>query len=108
MTKKTWQRLSDAFDEINEQKNKELSEKAFDLIGDSVTIYLEKKEGLIRVDYPNIMADTFTLGDVYEAYQSFDGLIYVFADGGLRGEIYRCNNYGKGKWQKYAITQGYA
>lgn len=86
-----------------------LNEKSFNLEDEEISIYLQQKEGLIRTDYPpETDTETFTLADVYEQYQSFDGLIYVFADGGLSGEIYRCNNYGKGNWQKYAITQGYA
>lgn len=85
-----------------------LNGKSFDSEDDGISIYLQQKEGLIRTDHPETTTGTFTLTDVYEKYQSFNGLIYVVADGGLRGEIYRCNNYGKGKWQKYAITQGYA
>ena len=85
-----------------------LNEKSFNLEDEEISIYLQQKEGLIRTAYPETIAGMFTLADVYEQYQSFDGLIYVFADGGLSGEIYRCNNYGKGNWQKYAITQGYA
>lgn len=46
-----------------------------------------------------------TLRAIYERYKHVD-MIYVVADGMLSGTIYRCGNYGKGEWQKYATTQG--
>jgi len=88
--------------------NNTLSNIELDVNGQSVTIYLETGRDMVGADHPESTDGTFTLEDVYETYKFFDGLIYVFADGGLRGKIYRCNNYGKGIWQEYAITQGYA
>ncbi|QXJ59389.1 hypothetical protein J9537_00950 [Enterococcus raffinosus] len=77
-------------------------------VGESIEIFLEIAWGLKRVDYPNETGEPITLDDVYKCYKHHEGLIYVFCDGGLRGTIYRCNNYEKGLWQKYATTQGYA
>ena len=85
-----------------------LSQKRFDPVNECIAIYLDKEQGLILVDCPELTDGQFTLGDVYKKYESFESLIYVVYEGGLSGTIYRCNNYGKGIWQEYAKTQGYA
>lgn len=37
-----------------------------------------------------------------------NGIIYIWTEGGLRGEIYLYNNAGDGKWVKHGETRGYA
>ncbi|QXJ59381.1 hypothetical protein J9537_00910 [Enterococcus raffinosus] len=87
---------------------KDIKDTVIDRLGCSVDIFLENSNGLERVFYPADEKNQFTLEDIYIAFNDHPMMIYVFCDRGLNGEIYRCGNYGKGIWQKYAVTQGYA
>lgn len=48
-----------------------------------------------------------TLNEIAEQI-STPGVIYVWIELGLRGEIYMYNNYGDGKWYEHGKTKGYA
>lgn len=87
---------------------KNLSNLVVDFIGDHVNIYIETEKGLIQQPKPYTGETAMTLQQIYEYYPTEIGMLYVFCDRGLSGNIYRCGNYGAGIWQEYAVTKGYA
>lgn len=55
-----------------------------------------------EMKYPEL-----TLDEIAEQIET-DGIIYVWVESGLSGEIYLHNNAGDGRWVKHGETRGYA
>lgn len=90
-----------------EYKN-DIGETIIDPCKDTVCIFLDTELGLMRVDYPSSAGEPMSLNDIYDSFKDHEQMIYVVSDGSFAGSIFRCGNYEKGVWQKYAVTQGFA
>lgn len=79
---------------------------------ETVSVWIKRSDSMMKRVAFYYAQDTPSLNEIYETYKldsPFDhSIIYVFADDGRSGRIYRCGNYTTGQWDMYAKTTGYA
>lgn len=89
---------------------KNINDRTIDLMGYSTKIIVDNRifeNEELTWRYEDNGGIELTLNEISEQIKT-EGVIYVWIELGLQGEIFMYNNYGDCKWYEHGTTKGFA